>query len=192
MKHKHLKGTKGVIYSAETSMVDMNTGETHVQRMVTKRRVSKEPDFVKLYLDDVMKLNDIPKKKTDVLYLLLKKMNYENEITIVASHKRAMAEELACSVINIDKTLALLVSKGVLVRKDRGVFLANPLLFGKGSWQDIEELRLQLRYNKRDGKQIGASVSKDDNLFMSSQTNMMSILEGNTSEEIQGNSESGE
>ena len=187
MKQKHLKGTKGVIYSAETSMVDMNTGETHVQRMVTKRRVSKEPDFVKLYLDDVMKLNDIPKKKTDVLYLLLKKMNYENEITIVASHKR-----LACSVINIDKTLALLVSKGVLVRKDRGVFLANPLLFGKGSWQDIEELRLQLRYNKRDGKQIGASVSKDDNLFMSSQTNMMSSLEGNTSEEIQGNSESGE
>lgn len=177
----------GVIYSAETSMVDLATGQIHTQKMVTQRKVSREPDFVKLYLDDVMKLNDIPKKKTDVLYLLLKKMNYDNEITVVASHKREMAKELDCSVINIDKTLHLLVNKGVLIRKDRGVFFANPLLFGKGSWQDIEELRLQLRYNKHDGKQIGATVSKDDTMFLSRQD--VKSLFDKQDEKIQGNSE---
>ena len=160
---------RGIIYQSETQMLDMETGEVHIQKVVTKRKVSKEPDFIKLYLDDVMKLNDIPKKKTDILYLLLRKMNYDNEITVVASHKREIAKELECSVINIDKTLFLLVSKDILIRKDRGIYVANPLLFGKGRWEDIEELRLQLRYNKHDGKRIGAFVSKDDSLFLSKQ-----------------------
>lgn len=147
----------GVVSVVEEHTIDFQTGEMMSKRTATKRYLNKEPDFVKLYLDDVMKLNDIPAKKTDVLYLLLKKMNYDNEITVVASHKRDIAKQLSCSVISIDKTLGLLVDKNILIRKDRGVFLANPNIFGKGNWKDIEQLRLLLTYDSK-GKNVESGI----------------------------------
>lgn len=166
---KNSKDTKGVIFQSESVAFDKGTGEIFTQKIVTKRKVSREPDFIKLYLDDVMLLSNIPKSKSDILYLLLRKMNYDNEITVVASHKREMAKELDCSVINVDKTLALLVEKGILIRRERGIYIANPRLFGRGNWEDIEELRLSIEYNKQNGKRIGTVISKDDNLFLSKQ-----------------------
>jgi hypothetical protein len=101
-----------------------------------------------------MLLSDIPKQKSDIMYLLLKKMNYDNEITIVYAHKEEISERLSCSIINIDKTLRILCDKGILRRKHRGVYEANPYLFGKGRWEDIEALRLQIEYKKGGDKRI--------------------------------------
>jgi|JI8StandDraft_2_1071088.scaffolds.fasta_scaffold21989_2 hypothetical protein len=175
----------GVVSVVEEHTIDFVTGEMVSQRTATKRFVSKEPDFVKLYLDDVMKLNDIPAKKTDVLYLLLKKMNYDNEITVVASHKREIAKQLSCSIISIDKTLALLVDKGILIRKDRGVFLANPNIFGKGNWKDIEQLRLLLTYDVK-GKHIESGIS--NTLSITSGTR--SLFDSKQHEKVQSDSKS--
>lgn len=171
------KKDKTVIVSVESQSIDTSTGELLSEKRVIKRLVSKEPDFIKLYLDDVMLLSDIPKSKSDVLYLILRKMNYDNEITVVSSHKRAIAKELNCSMINIDKTLKLLVDKGILYRKERGVFIANPRLFGRGNWEDIEQLRLSIDYDKTTGKKLFANILLSDE---------------NDPKKIQSNSESGE
>ena len=157
------KNSKTVISQVQTMTYDESTGEVLSTNSLTSRKVAKEPDFIKLYLHDVMLLSDIPKSKSDVLYLLLRKMNYDNEITVVASHKRDIAKELNCSMINIDKTLSLLVDKGILIRKERGVYIANPKLFGKGNWEDIEALRMSIDYQKSGVKRIGTKVSKNDN-----------------------------
>ena len=154
---------KTITQRIEIKQVNNVTGEILQESQSIKRKVGREPDFIKLYLDDVMMLSHIPKSKSDILYLLLRKMNYDNEITVVASHKRAIAQEVGCSVINIDKTLALLVEKGVLFRKERGIYIANPLLFGKGNWENIEELRLSIDYKRTaNNKKIAASISYDD------------------------------
>ena len=152
----------------ETLTYNPDTGEMITTESISKRRVIKEPDFIKLYLNDVMLLSDVPKSKSDVLYLLLRKMNYDNEITVVASHKRDIAQELGCSMINIDKTLSLLVEKSILIRKERGVYVANPRLFGRGNWEDIERLRMSIDYRRNGVKRIGTIISKhDDNLELS-------------------------
>lgn len=163
------KNSKTVLTKLETMTYDAQTGEVFTEQTLTKRKVSKEPDFIKLYLNDVMLLSDVPKSKSDILYLLLRKMNYDNEITVVASHKRDIANELKCSQINIDKTLSLLVEKGILIRKERGVYVANPRLFGKGNWEDIEELRMSIDYKKSGIKRIGTVISKDDHFSLSKQ-----------------------
>lgn len=180
------KQSKTVIMSIESTAVNSDTGEVLSELRYTKRKVSKEPNFIKLYLDDVMLLSDIPRSKSDVLYLLLRKMNYDNEITVVASHKRDIAKELKCSIINIDKTLALLVDKGILVRKERGVFIANPRLFGRGNWEDIEELRLRVDYSKKAGKKLIANITtKQDEMNLA-------LFDNNSkkNEEVQSNSKS--
>ncbi len=161
------KSDKTVVSKVETITYDERTGELYSQSSLTTRKISKEPDFIKLYLNDVMLLSDVPKSKSDILYLLLRKMNYDNEITVVASHKRDIAKELDCSMINIDKTLALLVEKSILIRKERGVYIANPRLFGKGSWEDIEALRMSIDYKKSGMKRIGTVISKNDDSGLS-------------------------
>lgn len=146
--------TKQIISRITREILDSSTGEMLAEERIEKRRVSREPDFIKLYLDDIMLLSDIPKQKSDIMYLLLKKMNYDNEITIVHAHKAEISEKLNCSLINIDKTLKILCDKGILRRKYRGVYEANPYLFGKGRWEDIEALRLQIDYQKGGKKRI--------------------------------------
>ena len=50
-----------------------------------------------------------------------------------------------------------MVDKHILIRKDRGVFLANPNIFGKGNWKDIEQLRLLLTYDSK-GKNVESGI----------------------------------
>lgn len=163
-KVRDKRETVGITYKETRALFDDRTGELHQEERIIKRRLPKEPDFIKLYLDDVMMLSDIPKQKSDILYLLLRKMNYDNEITIIGSIKKQISDELDCSLGTIDKALHLLVEKKVLIRKDRGLYIANPRLFGRGRWEDIEELRLSIEY-KRDGKKIGAIVEKKDEML---------------------------
>ena len=40
-----------------------------------------------------------------------------------------------------------LVKGKVLFRVDKGVYRFNPYLFGKGDWQDIAKLRLEVNYD---------------------------------------------
>jgi Firmicute plasmid replication protein (RepL) len=154
------KSDNTVIYRETRSIISEETGELLHHEHTQKRKLSREPDFIKLYLDDIMMLSQIPKQKSDILYLLLKKINYENEIVIIGSIKRQIADDLKCSIPTVDKSLSMLVEKNVLIRKDRGVYIANPKLFGRGKWEDIEELRLSISY-KRNGKQIKSEVERE-------------------------------
>ncbi len=155
------KGDSVITMVTETSIVDGSSGQLLQMRREEKRKVSREPDFIKLYLNNIMLLNSVPQQKTDVLYLLLTRMNYKNEIVLVSGIKKEMAEELNCSLATIDKSLSLLVDKGVLKRKDRGIYIANPHLFGRGQWTEIEQLRLQLEFTK-DYTKIGGFVKRKE------------------------------
>jgi predicted transcriptional regulator len=161
MKKTSGKGESIITQVTETTLMDSTTGEVLQMRREEKRKVSREPDFIKLYLNNIMLLNSVPQQKTDVLYLLLTRMNYKNEIVLVSGIKKEMAEELNCSLATIDKSLSLLVDKGVLKRKDRGIYIANPHLFGRGQWTEIEQLRLSLEFTKNYTK-IGGFVKKKE------------------------------
>jgi len=47
---------------------------------------------------------------------------------------------------NIEKIIGVYVKRGVLIRKDRGIYLFNPYLFGRGKWQDVNKIRLSISY----------------------------------------------
>lgn len=143
----------------EQQTVDVLTGE--VVKTYSESVVQKEPDYVKLYLESITKLNDVQGWTDPILYELLRLMNYGNEIVLNAAVKKRMALSLKISTRTIDNALSMLVKKNIIFREDTGLYKGNPFLFGKGEWRDIRELRMTVVFDKG-GQNISTEVIKGD------------------------------
>lgn len=149
---------KDILYVRETQTVNTNTGELTLEHTITKRKVGSEPNFIKLYLQDILYLNDLPKTSNGVLYLLLKKMNYENKVEITAGGKREMAKMLNIQENTVKQTIYNFQKKNILKKVDTGLYLLNPFYFGKGEWKDIQKIRLELDYRFYPANNTGDSM----------------------------------
>ena len=143
----------------EQQTVDRLTGE--VIKTYSESVVQKEPDYVKLYLESITKLNDVQGWTDPILHELLRLMNYGNEIVLNAAVKKRMALGLKISTRTIDNALSMLVKKNIIFREDTGLYKGNPFLFGKGEWRDIRELRMTVVFDK-EGQNISTEVVKGD------------------------------
>lgn len=146
---------KRITYERET--VDRDTGET--VKTYSEAVIPREPDYVKLYLESITKLNDIQGWTDPVLHELLRLMNYRNEIVLNAAIKKRISTEIGISTRTIDNALSLLVKKNIIFREDTGLYKGNPYLFGKGEWRDIRELRMTVTFSK-EGQNISTEIKK--------------------------------
>lgn len=143
--------------SIETSVVDEN-GELVSKRANKTLSWGTEPSYIKLYLQDVLYLSDMPKKHSKILYTLLKRASYAGEkdgmqVCLSSGLKRMILKELGMKNIgSIDNALSDLVKGKVLYRLETGVYQFNPYLFGKGDWQDIDRLRMEINYDDIKGR----------------------------------------
>jgi hypothetical protein len=152
-----MKSNNGrIVYQKETK--DFQTGE--IVQTEREIQIPKEPDFVKLYLNDLVLLKEVPQWVSGILYSLLKHMNYQNEIVLNSSIKKRIAADLGIIPKTIDNALVTFVKKSILMRQEVGVYKANPYLFGKGDWNNIRKIRLQVEYGN-DVRDIQAEVTKE-------------------------------
>lgn len=146
-----------IYQSIETSEFN-NNGKLVSKRANHTLSWGNEPPYIKLYLQDILYLTDIPNKHESVLYQLLKRITYageENgmEVVVNSSLKRRIAKELGFKNIgSISNALTDLVKGKILIRKDVGIYQFNPYFFGKGDWQDISRLRLEINYDEIKGR----------------------------------------
>ncbi len=113
-----------------------------------KRRIPKEPDFIKLYLRDICKLKSIPATSSKLLNELLKYTSYDNIILIPSYVKQEIAKNLNTTVGTISNALTKLVKEEILKRKGTGAYVLNPFLFGKGEWTKIRKIRMTWEYSE--------------------------------------------
>ncbi|MEW4071075.1 hypothetical protein [Bacillus thuringiensis] len=59
---------KKVSKVTKSKIVDINTGEIQEEEEIIDAYVDKEPDYVKIYLRDIVALNDLPKGLDRVSY----------------------------------------------------------------------------------------------------------------------------
>jgi len=123
-----------------------------------------EPPYVKMYLDSLLYLKDMPKGYNVVLNALLKRMSYAGDVdgqVIVVNRavKERISKELGISVSRIDNVMGDLTKGELLYRIDRGMYRVNPNFFGKGDWQDIARLRLEVTFDSK-GKTIMGVIEK--------------------------------
>jgi len=99
------------------------------------------PPFVKLYLDDLGILYDLPASAIKLLCELIKKMDWENVITLSVRKKREIADNLNTTIATFDNNLAKLVNAGILKRIARSEYRTNPNLICRGTWFQVEKHR---------------------------------------------------
>lgn len=144
------KQFKKVTFEQVNTTTDVHTGEIIEIKRHTNTVLEKEPDFVKLYVQDIVRLKALPNSSAMVLNLLLKSMSYKNIIPAYAPIKRMICAELGIGMDSLNKAIDNLYKAGILIRIERGIYMADPNLFGKGEWKNINNLRLTIEY-KEDG-----------------------------------------
>lgn len=146
-----------IYQSVETSELNEH-GEMVSKRANRTLSWGVEPPFIKLYLQDVLYIADMPKSHENILFELLKRATYAGDeygmtVTLSAGLKQMMAKTLQIkNVRSINNALSDLVKGEILFRIATGVYQFNPYLFGKGDWQDISRLRLEVSYDNIRGK----------------------------------------
>lgn len=158
-------GIKKTTYESVNTITDMNTGEVTVMKTHTQSVMEKEPDFIKLYVADIMKLNNLPRNSGLVMNCLLRSMSYNNIIPAYAPIKRLICAELSIGMDSLNKAIDSLFKAGMLVRIERGIYMADPNLFGKGEWKNIKNLRLVIDYKEDGTKQISGGNASQLKLF---------------------------
>ena len=122
------------------------TGEVLQEERITKVRFEREPDFVKLYLKDILYLNDLPKTSNGILFQLLTVMDYDNKIQITAGFKRQIAKDLGIGENTVKQAIFNFQKKNIISKVDTGMYIVNPFYFGRGEWKNIKRLRLSIEY----------------------------------------------
>ena len=143
----------GVVKQQITSeVVDNETGEIIKRTEDIIKTFSNEPPYVKFYLHDILYLSDLPKTHDKILLSLLKKASWANAeygmvFTLSAGLKRMMAKELNFkNARTINNALSDFVKADIFKRLEVGVYQLNPYLFGRGNWQNVEKLRMEIEY----------------------------------------------
>jgi hypothetical protein len=157
---------KKTIFEKQELVTNFETGEISSETVQTVVRTSKEPPYIKLYIDDVIRLYGLPKGESKILFELVKRMNYQGEIVINAAVKRDIAKKLELGGAKpeqvISNSMAKLVKNDILCRKDTGVYITNPHVFAKGDWADIQDLRdsyieMKIKYSAA-GREMSTKV----------------------------------
>lgn len=144
------------------TVIDEATGkiDTRESTKTTSYLKDVEPDFVKLYVADIVRLKDLPPATEKLLLLIVRNMNYNNTFINHKFLKEMMVKELKISINTLNMGISNLKKKGILipVRGAKGLYIVDPELFARGKWEDIKNLRLVIEYNKDGSKSLKSNA----------------------------------
>ena len=163
------KRDKSIVYSNTQTSVNHQTGEVTQTTSDKVVKFPSEPAFVKLYIEDLGRLLDMPPGPTNLIYELARRMDYEGMITLNKAIKTRMAEHIGIKESSLRNYLTALVKADVVRIVDRGLYELNPHYFAKGDWSDIrkrrENFKLQVSYNAKGEREITGKLDDQADLF---------------------------
>lgn len=133
-----------------------NNGEILEQKKSQDITVEREPDYIKLYIDGILLLTNLPKGLNDALQHLLRGMNYQNIIVLNSGIKRMISKDLDITTGRLNNIITQLVKKEIMMRIETGVYRFNPKIFGRGKWQDIKKIRMEVEFSSEEGAKINS------------------------------------
>lgn len=145
------RGKTTAIYESDTSIVDSSTGEILRQEHTTKRKTSSEPDYIKVYYQAMMAVNEISEIPLDFLLALSAQIGFANGDRILfynnKTTRRAISDYCEIGDNMTAKYIKRSVEKGILfTTEDRGTYEVNPWLIAKGKWEHIKELQANFQF----------------------------------------------
>lgn len=151
------KDTKKSIFETTETIIDHLSGEIIKTNHLSTKRSSKEPDYIKLYLDCICTFRGLNKALSPVLIAFCHFMTWadnkhkEQMIFMNSYVKEKVCEMTGLKIDRINKVLKEIVDAEIFVKVEgkRGVYKVNPFIIGKGEWNDIKELRANFDFTNK-------------------------------------------
>lgn len=134
---KIVRITRDTVTDADGVVVSDVTKEN----VVSIRKMEDEPQYVKLYIEDIGRILGLQDGHRRILLLVAASVDYEGIVSMAIGRKARIAATLGCTVKAVDNAVIEFAKQGILKRIGRGEYELNPNLFGKGAWRDIRERR---------------------------------------------------
>lgn len=120
----------------------------------TTQIVSTEPPYIKVYLKDIARLNELGKHDNSILHEIFKLAQYNtNLVTLNKYFRERICKALDTTDATVRNCISKLSKKGILIKQGTGVYMLNPNLFGHGTWENIKGLRMTIEYTEQ-GKEV--------------------------------------
>ena len=171
----YMKTVFETVHEVVDSQIDPTTGAVLTSNSVatkTTQVVHKaEPQYVKLYIKDMLYMRDMPKGLSDITLALARRATYADSSSIDQGLRVALTpyikEEICreCGYTNVrslNNDLTKLVKGCIIKRLGTGTYQLNPHIFGKGEWKDIESIQATWDYNDIKGKTFNTVFSYFD------------------------------
>lgn len=155
---------KRIYKSVEQTLtnVDHETGEIMSQQTESLEMgyIEVEPQYIKIYLDCILKFKGISSSFNPILLALCRHMHFadKNQIVFVNKYvKDIICAECGVKTKRVEQAVKQFVDAGLLKRQARGVYLVNPYIISRGKWEDIKKLRATFDF-------ITGDISVDTNV----------------------------
>lgn len=155
-----------IINEAVFTQVDESGVIIGEERSVGTRTIYKqEPPYLKLYLEDILYMSDMPKSLTGLTYSLAKRATYADRdqgllIYLPLYVKQQLLKECGYEKMqSLSNAINKLCKGEIIKRLGTGVYQLNPYLFGRGEWQDIDNIRMVWDYDKIKGRTFNTSFT---------------------------------
>ncbi len=127
---------------------DFTPGEIKSEETVMRFTLPSEPNYIKFYVDNITDLFKINNVSKNVLMQLLRISNYDNIVNLPGGLRQEIISSMGISYSQLDNSLRDLQRQNLINKKGVGVYIINPLYFGKGSWDNIFQIKLETVINK--------------------------------------------
>lgn len=142
------------LFTSVERTVDHHTGEESHTRHRETRSEPKEPEYVKVYIDNVASIEGLGAPQKTLLYELIIRITYKGAIKITPMERKEIIKNLGISEKTFRNNMSAIVKSGLVIRHSPSDYEANPHYFAKGRWAEIldrrQDFELRIRY-KQDG-----------------------------------------
>lgn len=135
--------------------------KTKLEEILGVTNLTKEDEFIKLYLNDLGKLCDLSKPTLKLFTAIIKFVEYNpqnsihNVISLSRDKRKKLIEETGWNIKSgpsqLSQSLVELTLKEVLIKIGADTYLLNPSIASKANWADVKLLRtikLNITYEK--------------------------------------------
>jgi predicted transcriptional regulator len=147
------------MYQQEVIVTDVENGDTRAMKETTVVRLPSEPPFIKMYIDDLSHFIGLKDRHKEIVFELIKKLDFEGMITLTPRSRQAISERLKISDQSFRNYLSEVVKTGLLKRISHNEFLVNPHYFARGDWNSVYDRRkefvMEIRYTDK-GRKINS------------------------------------
>lgn len=110
-------------------------------------RYPKTEDFVMTFTKDLGYMKDLTKGEMLVMFGFLQNVSNNNEVVLNKSIKERICNQFDLLPTSMNQLISNLKKKKMIISKERGIYILNTNIFGKGKWNEVKKLRMLIEWD---------------------------------------------